>query len=95
MSLAGSPSGAGAVAECTSVTAPASSPSDGGIGRSLVFRRAPMLGSAEEVQQWLAARGFGGIETFRGPDGTWRGSGVMSLNEQTGATTFPEQEIAR
>jgi hypothetical protein len=99
MSLAASPSGAGAVAECTSVTAPASSPgedagSDAG-GRSFVFLRAPMLGSDEEVQRWLTARGFGGVETFRGPDGTWRGSGVMSLNKQDGATTSPEQEIAR
>jgi hypothetical protein len=95
MSPAGSPSGAGAVAECTSVTAPASSPGEGGSGRSFVFQRAPMLGSAEEVRYWLTARGFGGVETFRGPDGTWRGSGVMSLNKQDGATTFPEQEIAR
>jgi hypothetical protein len=49
-------------------------------GRVIEFRRAPMLASRGEVQAWLASQGYGaGVQIFRGPDGSWRGSGSRVL----------------
>lgn len=41
-----------------------------------VFHRAPCLDSPDQVVAWLAERGCTQIEVHRGPDGSYRGSGI-------------------
>jgi len=43
----------------------------------VTFLRAPMLDSAAAVTAWLMARGCTEIEVHIGPDGSYRGSGVV------------------
>jgi hypothetical protein len=46
-------------------------------GRVFVFHRAPMLETAADVAAWLESKGYGAsVRVFRGPDGSWRGSGA-------------------
>ncbi len=42
----------------------------------LLLHRAPCLDSPEQVVDWLLARGCTQIEVHRGPDGSYRGSGI-------------------
>lgn len=52
----------------------------------LVFLRAPMQETEEGVCEWLTAKGCDRIETHQGPDGQWRGSGVV---RSAGAVALP------
>jgi hypothetical protein len=50
----------------------------GGVdGRRMTFHRAPCCDTADGVTAWLRARGCDEIEVHVGPDGSFRGSGVL------------------
>ncbi len=48
----------------------------------MTFHRAPCLDSAAAVTAWLIARGCTEIEVHVGPDGSYRGSGVVRKERQ-------------
>lgn len=58
---------------------------------SLVFLRAPMHDTREEVCRWLLDRNCYRIEVYQGPDMSWRGSGVVRPMSDEECTAIAER----